>query len=423
MGTRIKIHGPIGIGTFVLAVVMMHQGTEPFTTYFYCFAWWSYILFADALVYYIKGESLLLTRTRTFFMMIPLSIFVWCVFEGFNVRLDNWHYINVPHEAWKRWFGYAVSYGAVLPGLCETTHLVGVMGWSRGVSWRRLHPSPQLLRVLMFLGGMSLIATLLTPRYCFPLVWVGFALLIDPLNYRYGGDSLLRDIEQGEVQRLLTLLTAGLICGFLWELWNFWAQTKWIYTIPFFEGGKLFEMPVLGFLGFPPFTVSVYIIYRFLILVGQRSGTWARGTCWLLVTLFCCLVFAGIDHYTVVSHIPLVRDMPGVQEKWKRRLRDRGIEKVHELLRRGEGGLVNLGIPPDEAERLIDQAECITLKGLGMENYRLLRKVGVMDLADLAYKDPSTLYGRLEGIHHRSHRTFTPALVRLWVQEAQGRAD
>ena len=96
MRGRIKIHGPIGVALFCLAAVMLGQGQEPFTTYFYSFAWWSYIMIADALVYWMRGESLIINRTRTFLLMIPLSIFVWCIFEGFNFRLANWHYIPSP---------------------------------------------------------------------------------------------------------------------------------------------------------------------------------------------------------------------------------------------------------------------------------------------------------------------------------------
>jgi len=50
----------------------------------------------------------------------------------------------------------------------------------------------------------------------------------------------------------------------LWEFWNYWALTKWTYTVPFFGNVKIFEMPVLGFLGFPPFAVECWVMYIFL---------------------------------------------------------------------------------------------------------------------------------------------------------------
>ncbi|OGP52953.1 MAG: hypothetical protein A2Y65_05255 [Deltaproteobacteria bacterium RBG_13_52_11] len=422
MKGRIKIHGLLGVALFCLAVVMLGQGREPFTTYFYAFAWWSYILVVDVLVYWVRGESLIVSKTRTFLLMIPLSIFIWCIFEGANFRLANWHYINVPHEFWWRWIGYAVSYGTVLPVLCETTHLLKAVGTFRAVSLRGLRLTPRFLQGLIVLGGLSLLAAILFPHLCFPLVWIGFALLLEPILCRRGDDSLLRDIEKGDLSGLLGLLAAGLVCGFLWELWNFWAQAKWIYTVPFFEELKLFEMPLLGFLGFPPFTVSAYALYRILLMAMGRRAIWTRGVFWFLVSLFCLLCFGGIDRYTVVSFIPLTRDLPGVQEEWKGRLQDAGIKKVQDLLRRGVPGLVHLGISHPDAVGLVRKAEMITVKGMGVENYRLLQEAGVRNLSELAQQDPRLLYLTIQEktqLHPLPHRTPTPALVRLWVREAR----
>ena len=62
----------------------------------------------------------------------------------------------------------------------------------------------------------------------------------------------------------------------LWEFWNYWAIGKWIYTVPIpFAGPKIFEMPLLGFLGFPAFAVEVYSLQNFIIekrlLVGRLT--------------------------------------------------------------------------------------------------------------------------------------------------------
>jgi hypothetical protein len=214
-----------------------------------------------------------------------------------------------------------------------------------------------------------------------------------------------------------------LVCGLLWELWNFWAQAKWIYTVPFFEGGKLFEMPLLGFLGFPPFAVSAYAMYRMLLVAMQRGGAWMRSILWLLITLLCLLCFAGIDRYTVVSYIPVIQDLPEVQREWKERLQGAGMKRVQDLLQKGVPGLVHVGISPPEAEELIRMAEIITLKGMGMENYRLLREAGVKSISELAQQDPTHLDQRLRTTARppRAHRIPTQAIIRLWVREAQKR--
>jgi len=423
MKGRFRIHGPIGIMLFILAAVMLDQGREPFATYFYSFAWWSYILVADALVYWVRGESLIVNKTRTFLLMIPLSIFCWCIFEAFNFRLANWHYITLPPEAWQRWIGYAVAYGTVLPGLCETTHLIKEARFFRSVSWGTWQPALRSRHLMIAVGGVFLLSPLIFPRYCFPLVWIGFALLLEPLLYRSGGDSLLQDIEHGDLFRLLNLLAGGLVCGLLWELWNFWAQAKWIYTVPFFAELKLFEMPLLGFLGFPPFAISAYAMYRMILAAMQRGGIMMRGILWLLITLFCLLCFTGIDRYTVVSHIPLIQDIPGVPGEWKGRLQEAGMKRVQDLIRKGVPDLVSIGLSLPEAEELLQEAEIITLKGMGVENYRLLREAGVKDIPELARQDPELLNQRLRAISRppRAHRIPDPAIVRLWVLEAKKR--
>ncbi len=52
------------------------------------------------------------------------------------------------------------------------------------------------------------------------------------------------------------------MCGVLWEFWNYWATTKWTYTVPYAGNVKIFEMPVLGYLGFPPFALECYAMYH-----------------------------------------------------------------------------------------------------------------------------------------------------------------
>ena len=42
------------------------------------------------------------------------------------------------------------------------------------------------------------------------------------------------------------------------ELWNNWARAKWQYTVPIMENLKIFEMPLPGYLGFPPFALECF---------------------------------------------------------------------------------------------------------------------------------------------------------------------
>jgi hypothetical protein len=217
------VHGIFGITILLLSEIFLFKKVDPFYSWFYSFAWWSYILVVDAVIYRLKGNSLILNRTKEFFLMIPWSIFIWLIFEAANLSLQNWYYVNLPHSVVERWCGYAIAYGTVLPGLFETTELLESLGLFKKSKIKKTEISSGGHSVLILLGSLCLVSSLLIPEYFFPLIWMGFTFLLDPFNYRFGGKSLLRDLEEGNPRKIYLLLTAGLICGLLWEFWNFWA--------------------------------------------------------------------------------------------------------------------------------------------------------------------------------------------------------
>ena len=95
-------------------------------------------------------------------------------------------------------------------------------------------------------------------------------MLLEPLSHHKGARSLMREWEQGSMRTFCQLLIAGAICGLLWEFWNFWSITKWIYTITYVGLVKVFEMPIFGFLGFPPFAVECFVMISTVSLL--RKG-------------------------------------------------------------------------------------------------------------------------------------------------------
>ena len=62
--------------------------------------------------------------------------------------------------------------------------------------------------------------------------------------------------------------TGVLICGFFWEFWNFKSHPKWAYHVPGVDFLRVFEMPLLGYLGYLPFALEVYLLKE-LILPGE----------------------------------------------------------------------------------------------------------------------------------------------------------
>lgn len=433
------LHGIFGIVLLILSEILHLKRIDPFYSWFYCFAWWSYILVVDAAIYRLKGNSLLLNRTKEFFLMIPWSIFIWLIFEAANLSLENWYYINLPHSIVERWLGYAVAYGTVLPGLFETTELLETLGLFKRASLKKNLISPPRHRFLMLLGILCLASSVLMSEYFFPLIWGGFIFLLEPFNYRFGGKSLLKDLEEGNPRKIFLLLIAGLICGLLWEFWNFWARSKWVYTVPFFEEMKGFEMPYLGFLGFLPFTVQAYVMYNSVSLFRFGRG-WEEFSCQLhlekrtrtlttvltaiLIISFYVLIFRAIDQKTVDSYYPRLKDAYWIEPQYQKELPKVGIATLDDLLSitreknlRDELAL-RLFIPKEELIHWIEKSELAQLKGLGVKNLRLLEEVGVQSISTLAVEDPESLYVRLEkACWGRS--IPQKAKIRIWIREAQ----
>ena len=259
----LPFYGWLGLASLVAAEWLMFRGVEPVATYFTPMAWTAYILIADAAVLAIAGRSRLHDAPREFAQVALLSIPLWLIFEAYNLRLQNWAYFGVPLSWPAAILGYGWSFATIIPGILETADLVAAFDWfprARPVRFSTISEN-----AMMTIGTLCLSAPLIMPRqvasYLFGPVWVGFALLLDPLNRRLRLPSLLGDLAQGRRDRVLSLLVSGWVCGWLWEFWNYWAAAKWHYTFPIFQNGKIFEMPALGFLGFLPFALECFVMY------------------------------------------------------------------------------------------------------------------------------------------------------------------
>jgi hypothetical protein len=104
-------------------------------------------------------------------------------------------------------------------------------------------------------------------------VWLGFIFLLDPINSRLGGESLLDDWRSGQYNRFVNLVLSGFLCGGLWEFLNYWSRSKWHYTVPIMENMKIFEMPLPGYFGFPAFALECFTMYVFVRLMWTRLTT------------------------------------------------------------------------------------------------------------------------------------------------------
>ncbi len=293
----------LGVALHLIFFVLMLRGVEPFHTFFYLFAWWTFLPVIGAINAERGGNSLIFGANRQLAWLAGYSVVVWLFFEIWNFQLQNWRYVGVIELTWLRWVAYAVSFATVLPGILEVDTLLGNFNVVRRAHGPAIRVSGRVLNGIIVVGVVMMALVMLLPRYCFPLLWGGMVFILDPLIYERDRDaSLLGQAAQGSYARLLRLMLAGLSCGVLWEFWNYWSGAKWIYTIPFFNFWKVFEMPLVGFVGFMPFALECYLFWQLLLLVRQSVKPDWRITIFVagLVVLYCALVFNGIDNITVI---------------------------------------------------------------------------------------------------------------------------
>ena len=256
-------HGWLGIVTLAVAEWLMFRGIEPVATYFTPLAWSAFILIADAAVLALTGRSRLHNAPITLARMALLSIPLWLIFEAYNFRLRNWTYVGVPREWAAALAGYSWSFATIIPAIFETSDLVQALLPALPAEPWKISRSAE--NAMMVCGAACLIVPLVVPQriaaYLFALVWIGFILLLDPVNRRLALPSFLGDLSEGFSRRIYGFLFSGWICGWLWEFWNNWAGAKWHYTFPMFDRQKIFEMPAPGYLGFLPFALECFAMY------------------------------------------------------------------------------------------------------------------------------------------------------------------
>ncbi|RPI54391.1 MAG: hypothetical protein EHM55_10965 [Acidobacteria bacterium] len=276
-------HTFVGLAILAVSEFGMLAHVEPFWTWHTPFAWTGYILFVDGVISTLRGSSWLTANRREFAFLALVSIPLWVVFEGYNLLIENWYYINLPENLVVRYFGYAWAFATISPGIFQTAELLATLRGSRlpTADSRRATADFRLSTfdyASIAMGSAMLLLPILWPSpYLAAPVFLGFVFLLDPINARAGDESLVRDLKRGSRDRLINLLVAGFICGGLWEFWNFWARTKWIYTVPILADLKIFEMPVLGYFGFPAFALECFTMYVFVRRLFWRRPRRAIG--------------------------------------------------------------------------------------------------------------------------------------------------
>jgi hypothetical protein len=96
-------------------------------------------------------------------------------------------------------------------------------------------------------------------------------LILEPLNCWLGRRHFLQQLAHGDWRLVVSLALGAVICGFFWEMWNYYSYPKWVYHTPGAQFLHIFEMPLLGYGGYIPFALELWALKHLLWPRGPRA--------------------------------------------------------------------------------------------------------------------------------------------------------
>lgn len=265
--TTFAWHGWVGL--LLIAVFWtLNWGLDGLRTHVLFFPLWlGYILTVDALVLRRRGTSILTRSPRLFGWLFLCSMPGWWLFELINNHTQNWHYAGAESFGALTYFVLAsIAFSTVMPAVFETAELVRSLdrvdrlpdGW-------HLRPSSGLAWTFLGTGGAMLALLIVWPTYFYPFIWGWAFFTTVAVNLWLGKHTLLHHTARGDWRPVISLALGTLICGFVWELWNMYAYPKWVYDAPGVNFWHVFEMPLIGFIGYLPFGLELHALVHLML--------------------------------------------------------------------------------------------------------------------------------------------------------------
>jgi len=270
-------HGWLGLGLVLVFWILNWSLSGPRTHWGFFPMWLGYCLTVDALVFTRKGNSLLTRNPAGYVGLFIVSVPAWWLFELINWRTQNWYYEGRQCLTDLQYLVLSsLSFSTVMPAVFGTAELVSTFDWLKRIKRGPLIvPKPATLLALFATGCLMLALLLLWPLYFFPFVWISVYFMLDTLNVWLGNRSLIQYTARRDWRPVLALWGGCLICGFFWEMWNFNSYPKWVYQVPFVDFLHIFEMPLLGYGGYLPFSLELFALYHLimgLLKLGKMQG-------------------------------------------------------------------------------------------------------------------------------------------------------
>jgi hypothetical protein len=276
---RFAIHGAIGLVLIAVFWIVNWNLEGPRSHWAFFPLWLGYSLTVDALVLYRTGTSLLTRSWRKYVGLFLVSAPAWWLFELLNAHLQNWRYTGVESFSDFKFFAWStLSFTTVIPAVFGAAELVSSFHWVRRLGKGPVISSEGRTPLAFFIAGWVMLVLMLAwPRVFFPFIWLSIYFILEPVNVWLGNRSLADWTREGDWRLLVALWVGVLITAFFWEMWNVNSYPKWVYSVPWGGGFKIFEMPLLGYGGYLPFALELYALYHLVAgLLGQKRTDYVK---------------------------------------------------------------------------------------------------------------------------------------------------
>ncbi len=235
-----------------------------FQHYTYPPLWLGYIVAVNGLTYKRTGRCMLTHRPVFFLVLFPVSAAFWWFFEYLNRFVQNWYYLAVSDFGPLEYALFAsVCFSTVIPAVLGTRDYVMTFGFFTKAfgAWRSvpgLRSSGGWFVLIIAAAGLFCIG--IYPNVLFPLLWVAPLLVVLGMQKIGSQEHIFSPLARGDWTGVAAAACGALICGFFWEMWNYYSLAKWVYMVPYVQKFHLFEMPALGYAGYLPFGLECAVI-------------------------------------------------------------------------------------------------------------------------------------------------------------------
>ena len=240
--------------------------------------WLGYILAINALACRQSGWSMLTHRTGLLIALFAASVGFWWMFEYLNQFVTNWYYAGVkPAGDWDYFLQASLPFSTVLPAIASTWVWLRQFPRLDAIALPPLRGHATLARYALPGGLVALACVGIWPEALYPALWLAPLLVLWSVQELLLGETLLTPMQHGDWRPLLQPALAALICGLLWELWNYGSLAKWHYSVPYVQRFLVFEMPLLGYAGYLPFGVECALVADLIARRLEGRPLWPLG--------------------------------------------------------------------------------------------------------------------------------------------------